>query len=157
MLPQLKLEIERLRATRRFREFVPLRAREGANLLYKEKKLVDFVNWDLFHVTSNSEVLKIIHRELESVGLGSNPRLACGTRLHHLELEKRLARFSGFEKVVLFASRNQAVFSLVTALLDERSVAIVDELLQSPVADAAFLVNACIASFNAENLDSLAE
>lgn len=156
MFPDLKLEIERLRATNRFREMVPLRSREGVYVFFKEKKLIDFTNWDLFDVTSNPEVLKAIHRELESVGLGGNPRLACGTFLHHLALEKRIARFLGFESAALFTSRNQAVLSLVTALLDERSIAIVDELLQSPVADAAFLVNACIASFKPEDLDTLA-
>ncbi len=156
MPPDLKLEIERLRASNRFREMTPLRSRDGANVIFREKKLVDFTKWDLFCVTSSPDIIRVIHRELESVGLGCNPRLSCGTFVHHLALEQRIARLLGFESAVLFTSRNQSVLSLVTALLDERCVAIVDELLQSPVADAAFLVNGCIASFNPEDLDTLA-
>lgn len=156
MLPDLKLEIERLKTAGRLNEFVPVHARQGAYLNFKGRKLVDFSNWDLFHVNCNKRVITAVHEELETCGLGGNsPRLSSGTSLQHLAFEKRMAQFLGLNKSVLFASRNQAVLSLVTSILDERSVAIVDELLQSPVADAAYLVNACIASFDAAKVESL--
>ncbi|NMC64416.1 MAG: pyridoxal phosphate-dependent aminotransferase family protein [SAR324 cluster bacterium] len=156
MIADLKRELARLQAKGRLQDFSPLRDRQGATISYKNKKLVDFTNWDLFDVSSNQTVLNVVHKGLEEWGLGANaPRLSTGTNLQHLAFEKRLASFLGLERSLLFTSRNQAVLSLVTALLNEQCVAFVDELIQSPVADAAYLVNSNIVFFNPEKLEAL--
>jgi len=156
MIADLKRELARLQARGRLQNFSPLGSRQGAMISYKNKKLVDFTNWDLFDVSSNQMVLNAVHKGLEDWGLGANaPRLSTGTNLQHLAFERRLASFLGLERTLLFTSRNQAVLSLVTALLNEQCVAFVDELIQSPVADAAYLVNSSIVSFNPNNLEVL--
>lgn len=156
MPPDLKVELERLKAAGRYHEFIPVSERQGAYVKYKEKRIVDFTNWDLFYVTRHSGVIWSIHKELESWGVGSNsPRLISGTNPQHISLEKRLAVFTGRQAAALFTSRNQAVLSLVTTLLDERSVVVVDELMQSPVVDAAYLVNAPVVTFDAGKIETL--
>lgn len=156
MFPDLRLELAKLKSEGRLRDFIPVEAREGAYIFIRGKKLLDFSNWDLFHYNFNKSVLRAAHQELETGGLGANaPRLSSGSSPQHIAFEQRLAKFLNLDRALLFTSKNQAALSLVTALLNERSVAIIDELVQSPVADAAYLVNACITSFDSEKLESL--
>lgn len=158
MFPNHRQELDSLKATGRLRAFTPVVGREGVSISYKGKKLIDFTNWDLFHINSNEDVLRVVHSELEHWGLGGNsPRLSSGSAPHHISLEKRLAKFLGYESSLLFSSRNQASLSLAIAILDERTFAFVDELSQSPIADAGYLVNANVVPFDTENPQSLSD
>ena len=156
MISDLKLELERLKRLGRLRDFAPVRDRKDVSLTLRGRKVIDFSNWDLFRLNEHPRVISAVHRELEHWGLGgSAPRLSSGTGPQHLLLEARIARFFGVESAVLFVSRNQAVLSLLTALCNERTIVFVDEAMQSPVADAAYVVNAPIVTFNATVLDTL--
>ncbi|WP_411868342.1 aminotransferase class I/II-fold pyridoxal phosphate-dependent enzyme [Vulcanococcus limneticus] len=64
----------------------------------------------------------------QGVGAGAS-RLVSGTRPVHAELERRLARWLGRERVLLFPSGFQANLAAVGALADRHSLVLADRLI----------------------------
>lgn len=153
MIPELELEVERLA---RRAELVSSTVRDGASIKTRGRQVVNFSSWDYLGAGLTSAVKRAAQSEIEKLGVGvSSSRLASGTRKVHLASETCIARFLGLESALLFSSRNQAVFSLVTALGNERDAFFVDELNQSPVVDAACLIEAQVSTFRLGELDAL--
>lgn len=156
MIDQLKLELEQIAASGRQKEFHPLLSRENGFIEIKGKKVADFTNWDFLNLNSNRKFMRSAQEEIEKSGVGAlSSRLSSGTSYSHLALEKRIAGFLGTQSAVVFSSKNQAVFSLFTALVGEADAVFYDEQMQSPVSDACYLVNAPALSFNSSNLPAL--
>lgn len=115
---------------------------EGGYVRIRGKRVLDLTSWDLLGVSDNPEFQKAIHVEGDHSKLGaSRSRLLSGTLNVHKACEDRIAAFFQTEASLLFSSKNQAVLSLITSLLSERDAVFVDELIQSPVVDASYLVN----------------
>lgn len=120
------------------------------------RQLVDFTCWDYLSLNENSKFRRSAQTAIEQFGVGSaSPRLSTGTQDSHLTCELRLARFFGTDSALLFSSKPQAVFTLLTTLLSEQDVVLYDEFCQSPVVDAAFLVQAHAHPFRVEDPTSL--
>jgi len=156
MLPDLKLELDQLTALGKRREFVASRRLPGALIEMRGKKLVDFTNWDSLALSFDKKLKRVAQNFVEQNELGvCAARLSGGTSAQHLITENRLAAFLGYESALLFSSKNQAVLSLVSALCNEQDVILHDELIQSAVADAAYLVNTRAAPFSSKDLGTL--
>lgn len=156
VLEQLKLEIDQLVASGQHREFHSRAARNRGVIEIKGRKLIDFTNWDLLGLNENSKIKRAGQKEIEETGLcEASPRLSSGTTLAHTSCEKRIALFLGTQSALLFSSKNQAVFTLLTALCNESDLIFYDEQIQSPVADVAYLVSAQSLPFNPSNLSSI--
>jgi glycine C-acetyltransferase len=95
-----------------------------------------------------------VQRAIEEYGLSAgSARGSSGTAAPHLACERRIAEVLGFEGAAIFSSKNQAVFSVITALASERDLIVFDESMQSPVGDGAYLVNCPAAAFSTGNLN----
>lgn len=150
MLDQLKLELEQLGATGRMRELHPLLARANGIVEIRGRRLIDFAGWDPLGLGTHPKPRRAIVGSLDRSGLSSSSsRLSSGTSAEHLACEQRIARFLGMQSAALFSSKNQAVLSLVSALCHEGDLLLCDDQIQSPVVDAAYLVQATVAHFNA--------
>ncbi len=156
MLTELKLELEKLAAQGRVKEFHPVRGRDGVSINIRDKNVIDFSNWDFLCVRKNKNAIRVMcqHAEVGLVGSGSS-RACSGTFDAHLRCEERLAKFFGTQSALLFSSKNQAVLSLITSLISEHDLIIYDEAIQSPVADAAYLVGATSVGFPLSDLNTL--
>jgi glycine C-acetyltransferase len=158
LLHELRTELEKGLSIRQMRPMVPSFERGGGQIDILGRRLLDFTNWDILGINQHPTPKRASHRVLEDLGLASgSSRLCSGTTRHHLSCEQRVASFLGTECALLFSSRNQAVLSLVTNLFHERDVLFVDEGVQSPVVDAAYLVHAEVATFRARDAASLEE
>ena len=148
MLNRLKAELAFLASKGRIQEFSLAFPQADGTLQYKGKTLIDLTTWDYLGLATDPQIKLAAQRAIETHGIGTaSPRLRTRTRDSHLACEKNLARFFGTESALLFSSKNQLVLSLVTSLVNETHVVFVDELMQSPVADAAVLVGATVATF----------
>jgi len=144
LLDQWKVELGRLPPlSGAAAELHVAQSRRPGFIEIKGKELVNFTSWDFLNLNFNREFKRSAQSVIEMAGLGAaSPRLCAGTTVQHLSCERALARFLGTEAALLFSSKNQAVFSLVTTLACEKDAVFYDELTHSPVADAAYLVNA---------------
>ncbi len=157
MLAELRVELEQMAKAGRSRALVPHRGK-GNLIEVRGKTVVDFASWDLFGLANHPKVKREAQTVIERRGIGmSSPRAMSGTTDEHSSLETRLSVFFGYESTALFSSRNQAVLSLITSIAGEQDVVIVDEVLQSPAADAAFLVHANVTTISPGQLDRLSQ
>jgi 8-amino-7-oxononanoate synthase len=157
MLQDLKRELDVLLASSVPREIHAGRERHAGQIDLRGRILSDFTSWDYFNLGSHERVKRVAHEELELSGVGSaSSRTNSGSVPAHVLCEERFAKFFGTESALLFSSKNQAVFSTLTAVLGERDVVISEEQLQAPAADAAFLVGASFGTFSHRSLSSLA-
>lgn len=158
MLKELKVELDAIAKAGRLKQFHARVSRVGTKINIRGGDLVDFTSWDFFNLGQNPKVKRALHSEIEQHGIASAAsRLSSGTSPAHLSAEARIASFLGLEGAVLFSSHNQAVLSLLSAILSDRDCVIVDDVIQSPVQDAAYLVDAESLHFNSSDPDSLAK
>ena len=156
MLHDLKRELELLVSQQPVRELDPALRLTPGHVEYKGRSLIDFTSWDYLGLSKHERVRRAAHESIEQSGVGTGaPRTLSGTDSAHLAAEHRLALFFGSEASLIFSSRNQAAFSLLTTLCNERDVIIVEEDSLIPAADAAYLMNAGCASFPGRNLSAL--
>lgn len=155
MLSELKLELEAL-ALVQGRELFVSRGRKRGQIELHGKKLKDFTNWDIFGLNHDPTFLKTIHAGVERFGLGStSPRLFGGTSEVHQSCERRFSQYFGCESTLLFSSKNQAVISLMNAILGEKDCVVVDESVQSPIIDAANVTKSEVKFFSYDDPNSL--
>ena len=155
MLKDLEKELAELAALGRVPNAKTVLARENGFITIGNKRLVDFTNWDILTLNENPKFKRAAQSEIERYGIGTSaPRLSSGTTHIHRSAEKRIANFVGTEDALLFSSKNQAVLTLLSALLSESDVVLVDELCQSPAVDAAHLVNTPVLTFAPGDLGS---
>lgn len=145
---QLRIELEKLHGATGRRATAPGDPLPGGRLQSRGVKLLNFTDWDLLNVHRAPRVRRSMQEVIEQGGIGVGAsRTGTGTHALHLACERRLAGFVGCEDAILFSSKNQAVLSLVTLLCGERDLVLADEVIQSPVADAAQLVGSEFRSF----------
>lgn len=153
MLPDLRKELEQLTTTGRERHFHEAVARKDGCVSLRGRTAIDFSSWDRYALGHLPGLRRAAQRVIEEYGLTAGSARGCsGTSPLHTTCERRIAEFMGFEAATLLASKNQAVFSLITALASERDVVLFDEAMQSPIGDAAYLVNAPTATFPSGNI-----
>ena len=156
MLKDLEKELLELSALGRVAAKHTVSARKNGFIEIDNKRLVDFTNWDILALNENQRFKRAAQTEIERYGVGTAaPRLTSGTTKVHRSAEKRIATFTGSEDALLFSSRNQAVVTLLSALMSEADAVLVDEYSQTPAVDAASLVHAPVFTFRPDNLTSL--
>ena len=157
MLKILQHELNELEASNRCKFLVPCEPELSSKTKFKGKSLIDFTDWDVLKINKRPEFKRTIHQEIEASGFGTGAsRLSSGTRNSHISCERKIASFLGTQASILFSSKNQAVLSLITALATEKDLVLADEIMQSPVSDAAYLVNASFSTFDGQEPSSLA-
>jgi 7-keto-8-aminopelargonate synthetase-like enzyme len=153
MLTELHQELEQIIAAGRERHFHEALPRRDGCVSLRGRTLIDFTSWDLYDLNHHPAARRVVQRTIEEHGLTAGAaRGSSGSSGLHSMCERRLAEFTGFEAATVFSSKNQAILSLLTAIASERDVVVFDEAMQSPVGDAAYLVNCPSATFPAAQL-----
>ena len=156
MIKEVNLELQQITGGDAGKRWHICERKEGGIIETRGKRLVDFTSWDFFCLNKNPRFKRLSQVEIENSGISTcASRLSTGTTIQHVSCESALAKFLGRESAVFFSSRNQVVLSLITSFVAEQDVVFFEELSQSPIADAAYLVNAPAVSFSAENLSLL--
>lgn len=97
---------------------------------------------DYLNFTRNKQVIEAGQKQIEISGAGSGsvPMLA-GTHQVHLQLEERIASFTGFEKAILFNSGFAANVGVLSALLASSDIAILDTHVHASIIDGCQTTN----------------
>jgi len=108
----------------------------------RDRNIVMLGSNNYLGLTSHPEVKRATAEAAERYGSGcAGSRFLNGNLDLHEQLEERLARFLGYEAVVVFATGFQANLGALSSLLDRRDVAFLDQL------DHACIIDGCRLGF----------
>ena len=156
MLDDLKAELELLSGSGALRAAHLCDARGAGRIKTRGREVIDFCNWDILDLSLNVRVKRGAQVEIEQSGVSArSSRISYGSTAAHVSCEDALARFLNREASLIFSSRNQVVFSLITALFNECDVIFAEETLSGPIADAAYIIGARLIPFSAQQLEEL--
>ena len=108
--------------------FRPIEANEGPVVQIEGKKVIMAGSNNYLGLTSHPEVKEAAIKAIEKYGTGcSGSRYLTGTLDLHIELEERLAKFFGKEKVLLFSTGYQTAQGIIPTLVQRGDYVISDK------------------------------
>jgi 8-amino-7-oxononanoate synthase len=109
-------------------------------------------------LATHPEVQAAAHEAIERFGTGcSGSPLLNGTLDIHVDLARELADFLGKDDALLFSTGYQTNVGVVSALLGDDDIAIVDELAHASLIDGVLLSRCRFARYNHNDMDMLEE
>ena len=150
-------QLDAIRAAGTWKEERSLESAQGAVIRVGGREVLNFCANNYLGLSSHPEVLAGARRALDERGFGlSSVRFICGTQDLHAELEARLARFFGFEAVILFGSCFDANGGVFEALLSEEDAVVSDALNHASLIDGIRLCKARRYRYASADMDELA-
>ena len=122
------------------------------------------VNWssnDYLGLTNHPKVKAASIRAVEKYACGLSSSRVQATTVEHVELEKRLAKWFGFESCLMFTTGYQAMLGTLVSLADKDTTIVLDSLSHACILDGTFLAagipkNGCeVRFFNHNSAKSL--
>ena len=131
--------------------------------LYRSIKVIDpeggmlvFADNDYLGLADHPSVVKAFSEAAQKYGVGSRAsRLISGTNTPHDLLEKEIARFKRKEKALFFGSGYLANLGIVSSLLKEGDLVIIDKLNHASIIDACRLSGATLRVYPHKNVKKL--
>lgn len=116
---------------------------QGSEITVKGKKVLNFCANNYLGLSSNADLIKAAHDEIDYRGYGlSSVRFICGTQDRHKELEHKVAEFLGMEDSILFCSCFDANGAVFEPLLGAGDAIVTDSLNHASIIDGVRLCKA---------------
>ena len=134
-------ELARVRRSRENQTYPFFREFEtgGLHTTVAGRPIVNFSSNDYLGLTNHPRVKAAVTRALEKYACGlSSSRLQATTR-EHVELERGLARFFGYEQCLTFTTGYQAMVGLIASVADRDTTLVLDSLSHACILDGSFL------------------
>jgi 8-amino-7-oxononanoate synthase len=128
--------------------------------LYRSQVVASYASWNVLDLYERKELKLAAIKAIEdnTSSISSTGRFVGGSSSHHTACETRMSAFFGAESALLFASRAQAILTLITAISKEGTVVIGPAMSTLPIQDACALVELEYAEFDRlEDLRQLLE
>ncbi len=136
-------ELDSIREAGLFKTERIIESEQGAEIIVKGEKCLNFCANNYLGLSSHEEVIKASHAAIEARGYGmSSVRFICGTQDIHKELEKKMSAFLGMEDSILFSSCFDANGAVFEPLLGEEDAIITDSLNHASIIDGIRLCKA---------------
>jgi len=138
--------IKEIAATREaglFKEERIITSEQGAEIMVKGKRVLNFCANNYLGLSSHPELIKAAHKTLDEWGYGmSSVRFICGTQELHKELERKVSEFLGMEDTILYAACFDANGGVFEPFLDKDCAIICDQLNHASIIDGVRLCKA---------------
>jgi 8-amino-7-oxononanoate synthase len=119
--------------------FRPIQENEGPVVQINGKKMIMAGSNNYLGLTANPRVKEAAIKAIEKYGTGcSGSRYLTGTIDLHIELEEKLAKFLGYEAVLLFSTGFQTALGIISTLAVKGDYIICDK------ENHASIINACL-------------
>jgi len=120
-----------------------IESEQGAEIIVKGEKCLNFCANNYLGLSSNPELIKAAHEEIDRRGYGlSSVRFICGTQDIHKTLEQKVSKFLGMEDTILFSSCFDANAAVFEPLLGPEDAIITDALNHASIIDGIRLCKA---------------
>lgn len=139
----LSAELKKLEEQKLFKHERIIESAQGAEIVVKGKKCLNFCANNYLGLSSHPELIKAAHAGIDHRGYGlSSVRFICGTQDIHKTLEKKVSEFLGTEDTILFSSCFDANGAVFEPLLTEQDAIISDALNHASIIDGIRLCKA---------------
>ena len=136
-------ELAAIREKGLFKDERVISSKQGREILVGRQKYLNFCANNYLGLAGSKELISAGKKALEKWGFGlSSVRFICGTQEIHKELEKKVAKFMGYEDAILYNSCFDANTGLFQALLTDQDAVISDELNHASLIDGIRLCKA---------------
>ncbi len=133
--------LDRVRKARE-RQYYPL-YREmqtgGLHTRIADKPVINFSSNDYLGLTNNPAVKEAAKRAVDKYACGLSSSRPQATTTEHVELERRMAKWMGFESCLLFTTGYQAMLGTIAALADKDTTLVLDAYSHACILDGSFL------------------
>src|SRR5580704_9377896 len=118
-----------------FREF----QRGGLHTQIDGKDIINFSSNDYLGLTNHPKVKEAATRAVAKYACGLSSSRPQATTGEHVELERRFAKWAGFESCLLFTTGYQAMLGTLVSLADKDTTLVLDAYSHACILDGAFL------------------
>lgn len=139
----LSKEIQSLKDQKLYKAERIIESPQAAEIIVKGKKVLNFCANNYLGLSSNPDLIKAAHDEIDARGYGlSSVRFICGTQDIHKQLEKKISDFLGMEDTILFSSCFDANGAVFEPLLGPGDAIVTDALNHASIIDGTRLCKA---------------
>jgi 8-amino-7-oxononanoate synthase len=103
------------------------------------KPIINFSSNDYLGLTNHPKVKEAAKRAVDKYACGLSSSRAQATTVEHVELERRLAKWFGFESCLTFTTGYQAMLGTLMSLADKDTTLILDSFSHACILDGTFL------------------
>lgn len=154
----LQTELQSLQDQKLFKHERIIESPQGAEIIVKGKKVLNFCANNYLGLSSHPELIKASHEEIDHRGYGlSSVRFICGTQDIHKVLEEKVSKFLGMEDTILFSSCFDANGAVFEPLLGPDDAIITDALNHASIIDGIRLCKAQRWIYNHGNMANTEE
>ncbi len=154
----IKEEIDSLKTQGLYNNIRTIGSPQGAWLTVDGKKVLNFCSNNYLGLANHPTLSAAAKNAIEEMGIGpAAVRSIAGTMTLHVELEKRLAEFTGVEAAITFQSGFTANLATIPALVTKEDVIFSDRLNHASIIDGCRLSGAKIIAYEHNDVKSLEE
>ena len=123
--------------------FIPVDQPEGTEFIHEGKRFIMIGSNNYLGLTMHPEVKEAAIKAVGKYGTScTGSRFLNGTLQLHLDLEDRLAAFSGMESALVFATGYQANLGTISSILGRGDVVVLDKEVHGSINDGVGLAKA---------------
>ncbi len=153
---QLARDLDEIRDAGLWRELREIELAQATRITIAGRELINFSSNDYLGLAAHPALGQASREALERFGVGSGAsRLICGSLQPHHELEAALAKWQEAEAALVFSSGFAAAQGVLTSLLGQGDVVILDKKAHASMIDAARLSDATLRVFRHNDLENL--
>lgn len=134
-------ELARIREARANQVYPYFREFEtgGLHTTIGGKPVINFSSNDYLGLTNHPRVKEAAKKAIDRFACGLSSSRPQATTIEHVQLEKRLAKWFGFETCLTFTTGYQAMLGTIAALADKDTTLILDSYSHACILDGTFL------------------
>jgi 8-amino-7-oxononanoate synthase len=134
-------ELARVREAREKQVYPYFREFEtgGLHTTIGGKPIINFSSNDYMGLTNHPLVKEAAKRAVDKYACGLSSSRVQATTTEHVELERRLAKWFGFESCLMFTTGYQAMLGTIVSLADKDTTVILDAFSHACILDGTFL------------------
>ena len=155
---QLGRDLGEIRDAGLWRELREIESAQSTRIKLDGSELINFSSNDYLGLAAHPALGQAAREALDRFGTGSGASwLICGSLQPHHELEVALAKWQETETALVFSTGFTAVQGVLTSLLGQGDVVILDKKAHASMIDAAKLSGATLRVFHHNDLGNLEE
>jgi len=156
MFDEYKKRLEVQKEAYLFRDPSVILNRQGKYVDIGSKRLINFSSNDYLGLSSDQRLKKIVAKNFEKYPVSSSSsRLVCGNYSITLDMEKKFAKYFGFEDCLFFQTGFQANLALMSTLFLKNQTVLVDKHVHASTVSGLRLGNINFKTFKHNNLPHL--
>ena len=153
---QLGRDLDEIRDAGLWRELREIESAQATRITFGGREFINFSSNDYLGLAAHPAIGRAACEAVEQFGVGSGAsRLICGSLQPHHELEAALAKWFDTEAALVFSTGFAAAQGMLTSLLGQGDVVIIDKKAHASMIDAARLSGVTMRTFRHNDLENL--